>query len=75
METEKVDSGNLGRLTLSLEEVARALGIGSTAAYELARKNELPVPALKVGRQYRFSRRALARVLDLDERELGGDAA
>lgn len=52
------------RETLTLEELAAALDIGLTTAYELARKNALPIPALKLGRQWRFSRRALYRYLD-----------
>ncbi len=52
------------RETLTLEELATALDISLTTAYELARKDALPIPALKLGRQWRFSRRALNRYLD-----------
>lgn len=31
---------------------ASVLGIGTNAAYELARRNEFPVPVLKLGRKY-----------------------
>jgi hypothetical protein len=31
-----------GRLTVSVEEAARLLGLGRTAAYEAARRGELP---------------------------------
>jgi len=44
--------------TLTLAELAARLDIGMTKAYDLARRNELPVPALKVGREFRFSRLA-----------------
>lgn len=43
---------------LSLAEFAELLGIGRTTAYELAQRNALPVPVLRIGRQYRVSRKA-----------------
>ena len=52
------------RDTLTLAELADRMGIGMTRAYELAQKNTLPIPALRIGREYRFSRRALERWLD-----------
>jgi len=51
---------------LTVHQLAARLGIGLTRAYEMARKDELPVPALRIGREYRFSRRALERWLDGD---------
>ncbi len=50
--------------TLTLAELAAYLKIGKTKAYDLARRNELPVPALKVGSEFRFSRLALNRWLE-----------
>jgi excisionase family DNA binding protein len=50
--------------TMSLEELARRIGISLTVAYELAKKNKLPIPAIRVGRQYRFSRRAYDALMD-----------
>lgn len=50
--------------TLTLDELAAALHISLTTAYQMARTNALPIPALKLGRQWRFSRRALYRYLD-----------
>jgi len=35
-----------GRLTVSVEEAARLLGLGRTAAYEAARRGELPTRRL-----------------------------
>lgn len=49
---------------LSLVEFAHLLGIGKTTAYELAQRNELPVPVLRVGRQYRVSRKAYDALRD-----------
>ncbi len=50
--------------TLTLSELAAELRIGMTKAHEMARAGTLPIPTLKVGREYRFSRRALKRWLD-----------
>ncbi len=50
--------------TLTLAELAAELRIGMTKAHEMARAGTLPIPTLKVGREYRFSRRALERWLD-----------
>jgi excisionase family DNA binding protein len=49
--------------TMTLEEMCWELGIGLTACYERAKANALPVPAIRVGRLYRFSRRAFERVM------------
>lgn len=49
--------------TISLAELAGVLGIGKTACYELAQRDELPVPVLRIGRQYRFSKQALDQLL------------
>lgn len=56
--------------TLTLAELAEVLNIGRTQAYELARRDELPIPTLKIGRQFRFSRRALERWLDRERAAL-----
>ena len=39
----------LERQTYSVREVASLLGISSSLAYELARKDGLPVPVLRIG--------------------------
>jgi hypothetical protein len=52
--------------TLTLAELAAELRIGMTKAHQMARTDALPIPTLKVGREYRFSRRALERWLDGD---------
>jgi excisionase family DNA binding protein len=48
-------------LTLTVEEAARALGIGRSLAYELARRGELPT--LRLGRRLLVSKAALDRML------------
>ena len=54
---------------LTLAELAALLNVGRTTIYELAHQNALPIPVLRVGRQYRVSRRAydaLRNVPDID---------
>ena len=52
-------------LTISVGEAAKLLGIGRALAYELARRNEIPV--LKLGHRFVVPRAALLRMI--------GDAA
>jgi predicted DNA-binding transcriptional regulator AlpA len=40
------------------------LGISRPVAYELARRDELPVPVIRLGRRMVVSKRALEAVLD-----------
>lgn len=49
------------RRTLTVEEAARALGIGRSAAYAAARSGELPT--VKIGRRLLVPRAALDRML------------
>ncbi|MDP9397268.1 MAG: DNA-binding protein [Actinomycetota bacterium] len=44
---------------------ARALGIGTTLAYELAKNDQLGVPVLRLGRLYRVPRAGLLEALGL----------
>jgi len=60
--------------TMGIEELAKRLGIGMTVCYGLAQRNELPIPAIKVGRQWRFSRVAYERWL-ARENEAAGNVA
>ena len=48
-------------LTLTIEETARALGIGRNLAYALAREDRLPV--VRLGRRLLVSRTALEHML------------
>jgi excisionase family DNA binding protein len=52
-----------GRQTLKMEEVAKQLGINRSTVYELARRNQLPVPVIRLGRRMVVSRRALEELL------------
>jgi excisionase family DNA binding protein len=49
--------------TLTVEEAASALGIGRSAAYEAARRGE--IPTLSIGRRLLVPTAALYRMLDL----------
>jgi hypothetical protein len=49
---------------MPLLEFAGVLGISTTHAYDLARKNELPVPVFKAGQKWIVSRRAVDALLD-----------
>jgi excisionase family DNA binding protein len=51
-----------GRLTWTVTEAAKLLGISSTSAYEAARRGELPVRV--IGRRMLVPRVALLRLLD-----------
>ncbi len=50
-------------LTMSIPEVARVLGISRGLAYELARRDALPVPVIKLGRRMVLSRKAVEALL------------
>jgi len=50
--------------TLTLDELAALERIGMTKARDLARRNAFPFPVLKLGREYRISRKAYERWRD-----------
>ena len=54
--------------TLTVVQAAQRLGISRTLAYELARRDELPVRVIRLGRRVVVSRLALERILaDFDQ--------
>lgn len=53
--------------TVSIEVAAARLGLSRCKAYELARRNALPVPVLRFGRKMAIPVRALDRLLLVDE--------
>jgi excisionase family DNA binding protein len=55
---------------LTIEEAAEVLRIGRSAAYEAARRGELP--AVRIGRTVRVPRRALEALLGAQEDESPG---
>lgn len=52
---------------VDLMAAARALGIGRTTAYDLARSDEFPCPVVRVGGTYRVPTAGLLRLLGLSE--------
>jgi predicted DNA-binding transcriptional regulator AlpA len=54
------------RPLLDLLEAAPPLGIGRTTAYELARRDEFPVPILRIGGRLKVRTADLRRYLRLD---------
>lgn len=52
--------------TVDLVTAARALGIGRTTCYQLARAGELPVPVLRLGVRYRVPTSALLTALGIE---------
>ena len=59
--TDDYMDDNLNKLTLTISETARLLGIGRNTAYELARTGQLP--ALRLGKRLLVPRAALERLL------------
>ena len=50
-------------LTMTIPEIAKILGISRGLAYDLARRDALPVPVIKLGRRMVLSRKAVEKVL------------
>lgn len=53
-------------VAVDLPTAARALGLGRSTAYELARRREFPCRVLQVGSSYRVATADLLRVLGID---------
>jgi excisionase family DNA binding protein len=53
---------NNERLTLTVEETAKLLGIGRQLAYDRVKTGE--IPSIKIGRRILVPRRALERLLE-----------
>lgn len=53
-------------VTVDLLTAARALGLGRTTAYGLARAGQFPCPLVRAGRGYRVPTAALLRTLGID---------
>ena len=49
---------------MTLEEMAQRMGRSYHVVYELARQDRLPVPVIRVGRRYLFSRKAYEQVMN-----------
>jgi len=57
---------NLDTAMYSLSEVARLWGISYSKANELALADQLPVPAMRIGRTFKFPRAIVDRQLGID---------
>ncbi|MDT3395614.1 hypothetical protein RKE29_02930 [Streptomyces sp. B1866] len=60
-------------VTFPLDVANRALAIGRTYGYDLAKRGEYPVRVLRLGRQYRVTRYDLLRYLGLDAQDDAGE--
>ncbi len=60
--------------TVDLITAARALSIGRTLAYQLARAGDFPVPVLRLGTRYRVVTSALLAVLSIEPAADSGNA-
>lgn len=54
---------DVSRETLNIEAAGKVLGVSRAVAYELARRDQLPVPVIRLGRRMVVSKRALDEVL------------
>ena len=59
-----MNSSRMDTLTMTIPEVAKALGISRGLAYELAKREELPIPVIKLGRRIVLSRKAVEMLLE-----------
>lgn len=60
---------DVDRQTVSIEAAGKMLGIGRSVAYALARRDELPVPVIRVGRRMVVSKRALDDLLSAKKQD------
>jgi excisionase family DNA binding protein len=51
------------RLTLTLPEVAEALGLGRNTVYTAAKRGDLPLPIVKIGKRLVVPRQAVDELL------------
>jgi predicted DNA-binding transcriptional regulator AlpA len=55
---------------VNIDTASRALGLGRSTGYELARRDEFPCRVLRVGSSYRVPTAELLRLLGIDPSEL-----
>jgi hypothetical protein len=55
---------------VNIDTASRALGLGRSTGYELARRDEFPCWVLRVGSSYRVPTAELLRLLGIDPGEL-----
>lgn len=62
-------------VSVDLVTAGRALGMGRTVAYELARQGEFPVRVLRLGNKYRVPTADLLDVLGIRDEDAPADPA
>ncbi len=62
------------RQTVNMPTAFKMLGISRPVGYELARRNALPVPVIRMGNRMVVSKRALEAVLNATKPNDGNDA-
>jgi hypothetical protein len=60
--------------TVDLMTAARALGLGRTKAYELARRDEFPCRVIRIGDTYRIPTPGLLELLGVAPEQLGSQS-
>ncbi len=60
---------------IDLDTANRALGLGRSKGYELARRDAYPCRVLRLGKKYRVITAELLRLLGIEEATGGGVAA
>jgi hypothetical protein len=55
---------------VNIDTASRALGLGRSTGYELARRDEFPCRVLRVGTSYRVPTAKLLRLLGIDPGEM-----
>jgi excisionase family DNA binding protein len=62
-------------VVIDITTAARALGLGRSTGYELARRGEFPCRVLRIGSSYRVPTADLLRVLGIESGEQPGPSA
>jgi predicted DNA-binding transcriptional regulator AlpA len=63
---------NSERLTMTIPEFAAACSISRGLAYDLARRDALPIKVIKLGRRMMLSRKAVETLLEASKKPAGG---
>ncbi len=63
-----------GRLTMTVEELASALNLAPWTIYAHVRRDDFPVPAIRVGRRILFATATVRAVLGIDGLRLARSA-
>lgn len=67
MRTPTITQLRNGPPSVSLMTAAAALGIGRTKAYDMAKRDEFPVPVIRIGDVYRVRTAELLAFLGISE--------